>query len=78
MQADVGVDHADERHVGEVQPLGDHLRAEQDVDLARRGRRRAPAAWLPGLRIVSLSMRRTTWPGNFSSISACSFSVPSP
>ena len=25
----VGVDHAHERHLGEVQALGDHLRAEQ-------------------------------------------------
>ena len=60
VQADVRVDDADQRHVGEVQPLGDHLRAEQDVDLAARGRRPARLAWLPGRFIVSLSIRRTT------------------
>ena len=35
MQRGVGVDHPDQRHVGEVEPLGDHLGAEQDPDLAR-------------------------------------------
>ena len=35
----VGVDDADQRHVREVEPLGDHLRAEQDVDLAGRNAR---------------------------------------
>src|SRR5690242_6746236 len=33
VQRRVRVDHADDGDVGEVQPLGDHLRAEQDVDL---------------------------------------------
>ena len=60
VQADVGVDHADQRHVREVEPLGDHLRAEQDVDQAACGRPSSTRAWLPGRRIVSLSMRRTT------------------
>ena len=31
----VGVDDADERHVRQVVPLGDHLRPDEDVDLAR-------------------------------------------
>ena len=31
---DVGVDHADEGDVGEIQPLGDHLGSHQDIDLA--------------------------------------------
>ena len=35
VQRRVGVDHADQRDVGEVEPLGDHLRAEQDPHLAR-------------------------------------------
>ena len=30
----VGVDDADEHDVGEVEPLGDHLRADEDLDLA--------------------------------------------
>ena len=33
-EADVGRDDADQRHAREVVPLGDHLRADQDVDLA--------------------------------------------
>jgi hypothetical protein len=31
VQADVGVDHPHQRHVREVKPLGDHLRAQQDL-----------------------------------------------
>src|SRR5262249_9687436 len=34
VDADVGVDDAHERHVGEVESLRDHLRPEEDVDLA--------------------------------------------
>ena len=34
IDADVGVDHTDQRHIWKVQSLGDHLRAEQNVDLA--------------------------------------------
>src|SRR6185437_3044600 len=34
VDADVGVDHADERHIWKIEALGDHLRAEQHVDLA--------------------------------------------
>ena len=34
VQGQVGVDDADQRDVGEMQSLGDHLRAEQDIDLA--------------------------------------------
>src|SRR6185369_7128772 len=35
MQREVGVDDADERDVREMQPLSDHLRADENVDLAR-------------------------------------------
>jgi hypothetical protein len=40
-EADVGVDHPDQRHAREVVALGDHLRAHQDVGLPRleRGQR---------------------------------------
>ena len=44
-EAEIGVDHADQREVGEVVALGDDLGAEQDVDgvglhrLDQRGRR---------------------------------------
>ena len=34
MDVHVGVDDADERHAREVESLGDHLRAEQHVDVA--------------------------------------------
>ena len=34
MQREVGVDDADQRDVGEMQALGDHLRADEDVNLA--------------------------------------------
>ena len=43
MQRRVGVDHPHQRHVGEVEPLGDHLSAQQDLDLAGLERRQAPA-----------------------------------
>ena len=33
-EADVGGNHADQRHVRKVVALGDHLRADQDVDVA--------------------------------------------
>ena len=42
-EADVGRDDADERHRRKVVPLGDHLRADEDVD-RRRARRRAARA----------------------------------
>ena len=35
VQRRVGIDHADQRDVGKIQTLGDHLRAQQDLDLAR-------------------------------------------
>src|SRR5947208_15944363 len=36
VDADVRVHDADQSHVGEVESLRDHLRAEQDVDVAVR------------------------------------------
>ena len=45
MQRHVGVEHADQRDPREVEPLGDHLRAEQHVGLAAREGARAPPAW---------------------------------
>ena len=33
---DVGRDDADQRHAREVVPLGDHLRADEDVELTAR------------------------------------------
>src|SRR6476660_4574299 len=34
MQGEIGVDDADERYVGEMQAFRDHLRADQNIDLA--------------------------------------------
>src|SRR5947209_6973680 len=34
MQGQIGVDNSDERYVRKVQTFGNHLRADQDVDLA--------------------------------------------
>src|SRR5204862_1551050 len=34
MQGEIGVDDSDECHVRKMQTLGDHLRADEDVDLA--------------------------------------------
>jgi hypothetical protein len=35
LQAEIGIDHADQRQIGEVIALGHQLRADDDVDLAR-------------------------------------------
>ncbi len=34
VQAEIGVNNPHQRHVGEVQPFGDHLRADENVDFA--------------------------------------------
>ena len=34
MHRDVGIDQADQRHVGKIETLADHLRAHEHVDLA--------------------------------------------
>ena len=39
VQADVGVDDADQRHRRHVEPLREHLRADEDVGLVRQERR---------------------------------------
>ena len=79
VQADVSIDHADHRHIGEIESLGDHLRAQENVDPAAVAKGvQHPAMAVPGQRIVSLSISRTTRPGNLVSISPCSFSVPIP
>ena len=53
-QAEVGVDHADQGQVGEVMALGDHLGADQEVELAvadlaqQLGRGRRPGQGVAG------------------------------
>ena len=77
MQPHVGVDHADQRHVGKVEALGDHLGAEQDVNqtAAEGGQHAGMAA---GLRMVSLSMRPHDVAGEALLDLDSNFSVPSP
>ena len=76
-EPDVGRDHADQRHAREVVPLGDHLRADQDVDLAggeprqQRGDRAAP----PDRVAIDARDARV---GKQRAISASTRSVPKP
>ena len=35
MQSEIGVDDSDQRYIREMKTLGDHLRADEDVDLTR-------------------------------------------
>ena len=52
MQREIGVDDADERDVREVQPFRDHLRADEDVDLAAaKGAERFAIGVLPRHRV---------------------------
>ena len=59
----IGEHDADQRHARHVVALGDHLRADQDVEARRRANRRASVCWLPLRRVVSRSMRATRAPG---------------
>ena len=63
-EAHVGVDDADQRHAREVVPLGDHLRADQDVDLARLEARPGSAPARPGGCARSRSSRSTRAAGS--------------
>ena len=47
----------DQRDVGKVEPLGDHLGAEQQVDLARLDRRQDPLVGPLGARGVEIHPR---------------------
>ena len=62
-EADVGRDDADERHGRKVVALRDHLRADEDVDVAAPRRREARARWRRVRRIVSRSTRAMRAPG---------------
>ena len=63
LQRGVGVDDAHERHVRQIVALGDHLRADEDVDLARaHPREHAPRCVLP--LATSRSRRATRAVGN--------------
>ena len=54
VEPEIGIDHADQRQVGEVIALGHQLRADDDVDLARLH----PADELRGLGRATRSCRR--------------------
>ncbi len=56
-QADIGGHHADQRHVRKIMPLGDHLRADQHVELAARKTVQGMSTRLPLRRTESRSMR---------------------
>jgi hypothetical protein len=54
MQGEVGVDDADERDIREMQALGDHLRADEDVDLADAKRAERLAISLAALHDIGI------------------------
>ena len=76
-ETDVGGDDADERHPRKVVSFGDHLGADEHVDLAG-GESAQQRGIAPRLRIVSRSTRATRTPGNNAGISASTRSVPKP
>ena len=76
-EADVRRDDADERHAREIVALGDHLRADEDVD-ARRANVGEHAAIAPRRRMVSRSTRATRALGKSARSSASTRSVPKP
>jgi hypothetical protein len=47
-EREIGAQHADQRHAGEVVALGDHLRADEHVDLAPRTRASTASAGAAG------------------------------
>ena len=51
VQGRVGIDHAHQRDTRKIEPLGDHLRAQQDIDLAVAKRRQ-------GLLVAAGSLHR--------------------
>ena len=77
VQGRVGIDHPDQRDVGKIQPLGDHLRAQQDADLARAKRRQRPLVAAVGLHRVGVHPQASTL-GNRARTSASSRCVPRP
>ena len=77
-EADVGRDDADERHAREIVSLGDHLRADQHVDLAGRELRRAASSGRPCGGWCRDRAGRPWRPGSASRTSASTRSVPKP
>ena len=77
-QRDVGADHAHQRHAVDVVSLGDHLRADQQIEFAfvQGSSRRARSLRLP--RTVSRSSRPMRAVGNMPCRSSSSFSEPVP
>ena len=60
----VGAEDADQRQARKVVSLGEHLRADQDVDLARVDRHRASSRMIRLRRVLSRSTRRIRAAGN--------------
>jgi hypothetical protein len=70
-------DHADERQLGEIEALRDHLRPDQDVDVALAEGVQHQLIAL-AVTIVSESMRATTAPGKSCLTMSSTLSVPEP
>ena len=77
VQAEVGVDDADQRDVGKVQALGDHLGADQDVGLAGAEIAQDAAVILLALEGVGVHPLHAG-AGNSLARVASTFSVPMP
>ena len=78
VQRRVGVDHADQRHVRKVEPLGDHLRAQQDLHLAARESGPAPPRGCRASASCRCPSAARGTSGKRPLISASSRSVPKP
>ena len=77
-QAEIGIDHADQRQAGKVVALGDELRADDDVHLAAGDRVELGADPLHAAQHVARQDERARRPGKRSSTSSCSRSTPGP
>ena len=77
-EAQIGIDHADQIELGKVVPLGDKLRADDDIDAALLDRRGIPRACARSRRSRSLESTRMRGSGNSAATSSSSRSTPGP
>lgn len=77
VQTEVGMDDSDQGHVRKVEPLGDHLGADQDVDLAGPEVGQDPAVVVLALERVGIHPRHTRL-GNNRLRTSSTRSVPRP
>ena len=57
MQSGVGIDHAHQQHIRKIEPFGDHLGAEQDINLPRPECRKHPLVTPPATHGVTVHSR---------------------